>query len=320
LATSAVILLLWWGLVYARSAIDCPDGCRCDKGDYYVKCQKTSLTTVPLISVKVAQRLKLDQNNITLLERNSFLSLTELEILQVHKCGLRTIKLGAFNGLTKLKVLSVINNELSGIIPGTFESMSSLEILDLRSNKLEYLDSHVFSGLVKLKYIFLDENKLQYLHPDTFLGLPNLRNLTLYTNPDLQIPTDSNFIKSHSLSHLDISNCNVSSLSVETFANVSALEWLGLGYNKLRNVDVNILRALPKLSAIYLEGNPLQCDCRLQEVWRWCEDRNIQTGYRGKEPKCDTPSEVEGISWGVLDKGLCLQGYIHYYGYYKITG
>ena len=301
-----------------RWAIVCPEGCGCDTGDYYVKCHKTSFTTVPLISVKEARKLRLDQNNLTLLERDSFVPLTELEILQLHKCGLTAIELGAFNGLKKLKELSIWNNELSGIIPGTFESMSSLVLLDLGSNRLEYLDIDVFSGLVKLIYIYLEENKLQYLHPDTFLGLPNLRNVTLFTNPGLHIPTDRIFIISFSLSHLDISNCNISSLSVETFAKVSALEWLGLSYNNLTTVDANILKALPKLSALYLEGNPLQCDCQLQEVWRWCQDRNILTVQR-KMPICETPREVKGKSWGVLEKVECLEGDTYNYGDYKKT-
>ena len=149
----------------------------------------------------------------------------------------------------------------------------------------------MFSGLVKLKYIDLGRNKLRYVHPDTFLGLPNLRNVPFQDNPGLHIPTDRPFINSHSLSHLDISDCNIHSLSVETFSNVSALERLDLSYNKLRTVDINILRALPKLSGLYLSGNRLQCDCQLQEVWRWCKDRDIDTAYG----KCDTPSEVKGL-------------------------
>jgi hypothetical protein len=36
-------------------------------------------------------------------------------------------------------------------------------------------------------------------------------------------------------------------------------------------------------------------------------------------PKCDTPSEVEGMWWGVLEKGQCLQDNINYYGDYKNT-
>jgi len=33
-------------------------------------------------------------------------------------------------------------------------------------------------------------------------------------------------------------------------------------------------------------------------------------------PECDTPSEVEGMWLGVLEKGLCLEGNIRYYGHY----
>jgi len=173
--------------------------------------------------------------------------------------------------------------------------------------------------LVNLKRINLGWNKLQYLHPDTFLELPNLQELSLYKNSGLQIPTDRNFINSLSLSHLSISSCNISSLSVETFSNVSALEQLHLSENNLRTVDINMLRALPKLFTLYLYGNPLQCDCQLKEVWRWCEDRNITTAFGDWAPECDTPSEVKGMWWGVLDKGQCLEGNIQYYGDYNNT-
>ena len=94
---------------------------------------------------------------------------------------------------------------------------------------------------------------------------------------------------------------------------------LDLSLNNLRSVDIKVLKVLPSLSALYLQGNPLQCDCQLQEVWRWCQDRNIQTAYKKYAPECDTPSEVKGIWWGVLQKGQFLQGNMHYYGDYKNT-
>jgi hypothetical protein len=46
---------------------------------------------------------------------------------------------------------------------------------------------------------------------------------------------------------------------------------------------------------------------------------NIQTGTWFMAPECDTPSEVKRTWWGVLEKGQCLQGNIHYYGDYKNT-
>jgi hypothetical protein len=198
--------------------------------------------------------------------------------------------------------------------------LSNLERLNIFGNKLQHLGRDVFSGLHNLNYIKLAGNRLQRVHPETFSGLPNIKHICLRNNPDLQIPTDSNFISSHSLRKLDISHCNVSSLSVETFANVSALKRLHLEHNNLSTVDINILKALPKLFLLILYGNPLQCDCQLQEVWRWCEERNITTGDVDRAPEGATPSGVRGLRWGVLEKGECLQGNIQYRGDYRNTG
>jgi Leucine-rich repeat (LRR) protein len=261
----------------AMMAILCPEGCDCYAVKNYVKCSGTSHTAVPVFRLTGIRILSLPYTNITLLKKDTFVSLTELEELSIYKCRLRTVELGAFNGLTNLKKLYMWGVELSEIIPGTFGNLNSLDYLRLYNDRLEHLDSDTFSGLVNLQYIDLSHNKLQFVHPDTFLRLPKLEKLDLTANPALQIPTDSNFINSHSLSHLRIPECNISSLSVETFANVSALELLDLRNNKLLTVDVNILRALPKLSTIYLNYNPLKCDCQLQEVWRWCKDRNIRS-------------------------------------------
>jgi hypothetical protein len=152
-----------------------------------------------------------------------------------------------------------------------------------------------------------------------FVGLPNLEKLGLAANPDLQIPTEKPFISSNSLTYLGISGCNVISVSVETFANVSALEWLDLSYNNLSSVNIDILKVLPKLSTLYLYGNRLQCDCQLQELWRRCQDHNILTASGEKAPECDTPREVQGIWWGVLEIVQCLPGKISYYGHYENT-
>ena len=319
LATPALIFWLWLVIVPARVAILCPKECQCDTGGYFVSCSVSSINPLPLIHLTDVGVLWIYKNNITLLKKDSFISLTELEELYVVSCGLRTIELGAFNGLTKLTGLYIAFNEITEIIPGTFENMNSLQILGFYDNRVKHLDNDVFSGLVNLRRVIFSGKELQYLHSDTFLRLPNFQHLTLDYSPGLQIPTDRNFINSHSLSRLDISHCNISSVSFETFANASALELIDLSYNTLRSVDINILRTLPKLSTLHLLGNPLQCDCQLQEVWRWCEDRNIKTEKWELVPECDTPSAVNGMWWGVLEKGECLEGNIQYFGDYKNT-
>jgi Leucine-rich repeat (LRR) protein len=132
-------------------------------------------------------------------------------------------------------------------------------------------------GLTNLRDIRLNDNKIQYLHPDLFLRVSSLSSLYLKNNPMMNIPTDRHFINSPSLRQLYISDCNISSISVETFANVSGLELLDLSGSHLKYIDVNILTILPQLSTFHIYENPLQCVCQLQEVWRWCQNHNIKS-------------------------------------------
>jgi hypothetical protein len=52
-------------------------------------------------------------------------------------------------------------------------------------------------------------------------------------------------------------------------------------------------------------------------VWRWCQNHSITTGTRDKAPECDSPSEVEGMWWGVLQHSQCLNDNISFHGHYK---
>jgi hypothetical protein len=316
LATPVAIFWLWLVISPARVAILCPEDCRCDACGYHVNCSSSSLKEIPLIHLSKIWTLLLANNNIHLLENDSFVSrgLTGLQKLQADFCQIETIQLGAFNGLTNLAYLSMRGNKISEIKPDTFQKMNCLRYLNLGRNRIEHLDVDVFSGLVNLEILVLAENKLQHIHPNTSVGLPKFQSLLLSNNFWLQTPNDSYFINSPFLKHLDISACNISSMSVETFANVSALERLNLRFNNLRSVDINILKALPNLSALYLYGNPLQCDCQLQEVLRWFRDHNIETEYKEITPECETQSELKGVYCGKLEKDQRLQGNIHYHG------
>ena len=130
LATAVVIYWLWLVIVPARVAIRCPGECQCDTAVCFITCSRQSLNAFPLILLTNVRVLWLSDNNIKLLEKDSFGSMTELDILDISNCGLRTIKLGAFNGLTKLTHIDMRSNKISEITPGTFENMSSWNILN----------------------------------------------------------------------------------------------------------------------------------------------------------------------------------------------
>jgi Leucine-rich repeat (LRR) protein len=228
-------------------AIQCPEECRCEWDGYYVNCSHSRLNHIPSILPTHVRELVLDSNNISVFVNDNFVSrgLVKLKRIKADYCKIRIIESGSFNGLKILTYLSLESNEIIGIIPGTFEKISRLEYLHLDSNKINHLEIDVFRGLVNLKIINLKGNDLRYLNPDTFVGLPNLQSLYLSENRGLQVPADRHFINSHSLKHLYISKCNIGSVSVETFANVSALEKLDLKRNNLRSLDINTLKVLP---------------------------------------------------------------------------
>ena len=94
----------------------CPEECTCDTGGYKVYCNGTSLNPVPLNHFTDVRTILLSEYNITLLENDSFVSLTELDLLSISKCGLRTIELGAFNRLTELTELYIDSNEITEIL------------------------------------------------------------------------------------------------------------------------------------------------------------------------------------------------------------
>jgi Leucine-rich repeat (LRR) protein len=150
--------------------------------------------------------------------------------------------------LPELSELTLKGNVISKIIPGSLENISRLEYLHLGNNLIENLESDAFFRMVNLKRINLEGNRLQYLHPDTFVALPKLQALYLSNDAGLQLPIYRHFIKSRSLRTLVISLCNVNSISVETFANVSTLESLDLSNNSLRSLDMNILNVMPELN------------------------------------------------------------------------
>ena len=165
LATPAALFWLWLIIQPTREAIPCPEECWCEIDGYFVNCSDADLKNIPSILPTHVRGLLLDGNNVTFLEKGSFVSrgVFQLELISADFCKIRKIELGAFKGLTKLTDLSLQINEISEIIPGTFEKQSSLESLHLRNNNIQHLKIDVFCGLVNLKYIGLEGNSILWV-------------------------------------------------------------------------------------------------------------------------------------------------------------
>ncbi|XP_069696520.1 uncharacterized protein [Periplaneta americana] len=335
------VLIFWmWLLTEAiDSSMLCPRECWCNPEKEILDCSHASLEELPLIYHNPIYELYLHHNNLSILAKKAFVSksIFEIESLHLGNCKIWYIDVDAFNGLVLLDYLSLDNNLLTGLNVGTFKNMTHLQSLHLAFNRIDNLDAGIFEGLISLemlnlahnllcslrsdvfigltnlKNIFLSHNRLSTLHPDVFRHLTKLNALYLGENEELQIPSNSSFLNIQTVEYLDISDCNKSSVMPISFENATNLTKLVLSNNNLKTIDYNIFRVMPKLTHIFLDGNPLECDCGLLKLWRWCQEHDVKVvGYMEDFVLCESPKEVSGLWLGVLGKAQCINGSITY--------
>jgi Leucine-rich repeat (LRR) protein len=237
---------------------------------------QTFLYFINLQNLLLSKNPELDVPN-----KDIFIASASLIKLGMSGCGISSVSVETFALFTRLRWLDLSYNKLTTVQMSITKDMldtleqyrrlreltinfqerkflRKLEHLNLNYNKIRHLENDTFSGLVNLKNLSLEGNELRDIDPQALTGLPNLQRLILSQNPNLQIPNDSNFIKSYSLKELHISDCNIRSVSVKTFSKLSALEWLDLSNNKLRKLNINILKMLPELIELNLESNDIR--------------------------------------------------------------
>ena len=93
-----------------------------------------------------------------------------------------------------------------------------------------------------------------------------------------------------SLQSLNLSHCNLSSLSGEWFTNLHSLMELGLNHNSLSSVPLEVVNSwnnAQKLK-IYLSDNPWDCSCSNEALF------DLRTSFRNRIPDYDLMSCSSG--------------------------
>lgn len=150
----------------------------------------------------------------------------------------------------KLATLILSRNSVSLVQATAFALSPNLEHLDLSSNKLTLLDSDIFADLKVLKELLLFGNQIAQINPGVLVSFRSLQRLYLSGNKLEDFP-----------SWLFLEQGGSRNLSL-----------LDLSYNRLGKVPVQDLLSLTQKSDIYLQGNPLICECTLLalfEYWMW---------------------------------------------------
>jgi hypothetical protein len=125
------------------------------------------------------EELYLNENLLTTVNSEWFVSLENLRILSLEMNQIRTINQYSFKSLKKLEELNLSNNQIDIIQPNLFISQNLLKNLLLNENELIILDEYSLNGLCNLEEFDLRANKITLIKESEIRFLQNLNVLLI---------------------------------------------------------------------------------------------------------------------------------------------
>lgn len=234
---------------------NCPSVCSCSNQFSKVVCTRRGLSEVPQGIPSNTRYLNLMENNIHMIQADTFRHLHHLEVLQLGRNIIRQIEVGAFNGLASLNTLELFDNRLTVIPSGAFEYLSKLRELWLRNNPIESIPSYAFNRVPSLMRLDLGElKKLEYISEGAFEGLYNLKYLNLGMCNIKDMPNLTPLI---GLEELEISGNNFTEIKPGSFYGLRALKKLWIMNSQINTIERNAFDDLTSLVELNLANqNP----------------------------------------------------------------
>lgn len=213
----------------------------------------------------------------------------------------------------RLEALNVSRCQLTSITPGAFSSAHHLVSLALSGNAGVRIQDGALAALTQLERLEADDCALTAAPPSSVLP-PDCKLTELHLAGN---PLQGNLVPQH-LSHLqvlDASRCGLRNISAASLAGAHnlvrldvrgndfsakyflpadlgsvapKLELVDLRGSNLETVDAKALRGCAQLKAVYLEDNPLRCDCAMSKTWRWATSKGVALHERkgGAKLRC----------------------------------
>lgn len=213
------------------------------------------------------QELDLSDQLFKKIHPDSFYGLTNLKILNLtgalYKSGFEEVftKLPPkiFSPLGCLESLLLQFNELEKLDENDFRGLGNLKKLDISGNPIKATSCQLFKYLINLTDLYFDMYYMEQVYITLFDDLAHLKHLSIgdyrcslpigmfsklvdLETLDLRgfevLPIDKIKVLSN-LKRLDISNCTITQLEPEAFADLNKLEAIGLYGENISSLDIS---------------------------------------------------------------------------------
>uniref|UniRef100_A0A9L0SRJ6 Asporin n=1 Tax=Equus caballus TaxID=9796 RepID=A0A9L0SRJ6_HORSE len=228
----------------------CPFGCQCYSR--VVHCSDLGLSSVPSNIPFDTRMLDLQNNKIKEIKENDFKGLTSLYALILNNNKITKIHPKAFLTTKKLRRVYLSHNQLSEIPLNLPKSLAELRIHD---NKVKKIQKETFKGMNALHVLEMSANPLDNngIEPGAFEGV-TVFHVRIAEAKLTSIPKE---LPSTLLElHLDYNK--ISTVELEDFKRYKDLQRLGLGNNRITDIENGSLANIPRIREIHLENNKLK--------------------------------------------------------------
>jgi len=276
-----------------------------------------SIPTASLLRLNNLQQLFLTRNKILSLSGETkfsspsllTLDVSENEIVEVPDFfldrfpGLHDLQL-AKNHLTSLEmkkwtshehgieVLDISSNSIYRIIWNDVV-YHSLKVLNASNNLLRLMDASWFVAMPNLNVLQLCANLFDSIADSTFDHASSLSQLALCDLPYMYYIDAESFAGLTLLQKLDLSsNYKLSSIHQDAFKSLRHLQYLNIGNNRLRTLQLSTAESNLDAANVYLAGTEWLCDCHLKWIYDAHVTRHSDIGH---DIVCSAPPELYDI-------------------------
>lgn len=194
--------------------------------------------------------LYLSGNNLQNFDSDKLLTLNELELLDVSNTGLSSFDLLLFKHLRNLRHLNLSHNKLK---IDSLSFNSQLEYLDITNCNIKHYGKSDFECLLVLKMSGnpLFDRNVQILH-----HLKSINHLEI-SGCELKSLSRQMIDAWKDVYHLDISNNKIKSLPGNFFTSLTTLKHLDISNNNIQSLPDNFLSSLSALEYLDISRNKL---------------------------------------------------------------
>ncbi|KAL4641042.1 hypothetical protein GN956_G11784 [Arapaima gigas] len=192
--TGLLLAALWallWVTLLGSCVCACPTLCTCSGTT--VDCHGLGIRTVPRNIPRNTERLELNGNNLTRINKNDLSGLKYMRVLQLMENQIGTIERGAFDDMKELERLRLNRNQLHQLPELLFQKNAALSRLDLSENFIQAIPRKAFRGATDIKNLLtfsptalfprtLNNNNISSIPVSSFNHMPKLRTFRLHSN------------------------------------------------------------------------------------------------------------------------------------------